>query len=291
MSAGELPPVAMSVDVEDWFQVENLKSAIPRSSWESYHLRVDANTRRILDIFDETGTRATFFTLGWVAERLPGLVRDIAVRGHEVASHGYGHELLYDIGPDRFRDDIRRAKGLLQDTSGQEVIGYRAPSFTITGWALEILREEGYRYDSSYFPASGHDRYSQLSEELFPRPAHGRAGSRSFKQELSGGITELSIPVLELLGKRIPWGGGGYFRLYPPRLFRAGFAAAARRNGGALLYLHPWELDPEQPRVDGLPAGYAFRHYVNLGKTADRLRALCQAFRFRSCREIVEAEA
>lgn len=295
-AAGGLNRLAMSVDVEDWFQVENLKSVVPRESWDSYPLRVDANTRFLLDLFDETKTTATFFTLGWVAERLPGLVKEIAARGHEVASHGYGHELLYDIGPDRFREDIRRAKGVLEEAAGAPVTGYRAPSFSITEWALPILAEEGYGYDSSYFPASGHDRYSALSEELFPRPYHGRAGSRSFMQELApvgsgASVTELSIPVLELFGRRIPWGGGGYFRLYPPAVFRAGFAAAARRNGGAVLYLHPWEIDPRQPRMKGIGAGYAFRHYINLSKTAGRLRRLCRAFRFRSCRELLAAKS
>lgn len=284
-------PLAMSIDVEDWFQVENLKSAISRAEWDRYPLRITENTRLILDIFEETGTTATFFTLGWVAERLPELVSEIASRGHEVASHGYGHELLYEIGPERFREDIRSAKKLLEDAAGVPVSGYRAPSFSITEWALPILREEGYRYDSSYFPAAGHDRYAALPDELFPRPGHGRAGSESFLQELPGGITELSIPVLELFGRRLPWGGGGYFRLYPPRLFQRGFAAAARRNGGAVFYLHPWEVDPAQPRVSGLSAGYAFRHYVNLKHTASRLRALCRRFAFTSCRDLVAAKS
>ncbi|MFW5811332.1 MAG: XrtA system polysaccharide deacetylase, partial [Alkalispirochaetaceae bacterium] len=279
---GGLPPMAMTIDVEDWFQVENLKAAIPRESWEERNLRVEANTRLILDIFDETGIEGTFFCLGWVAERLPRLIREIAERGHEVASHGYGHELLYEIGPTRFREDIRRARELLEDASGQEIVGYRAPSFSITDWALDILAEEGYQYDSSFFPASGHDRYARLPAQYFQRSSHPAGGGGAAEQERPGreriappfvsklptGITELSIPVLELFGKRIPWGGGGYFRLYPPGVFRAGFAAAARQHGGALFYLHPWEVDPGQPRVEGIRRSYAFRHYVNLEKTA-----------------------
>lgn len=285
-------PVAMSIDLEDWFQVENLKAAIPRESWEERELRVERNTRVILDIFEETGTEATFFCLGWVAERLPDLIGEIARRGHEIASHGYGHELLYDIGPDRFREDLRRAHSILEDASGQEVIGYRAPSFSITEWALEILAEEGYRYDSSYFPASGHDRYAPLPAGFFRRERDGGDGDQSggpppFRSSAPGGLTELSIPVLELLGKVIPWGGGGYFRLYPPGIFRTGFAAAARQNGGAVFYLHPWEVDPGQPRVKGIRRSYAFRHYVNLDKTAERLRRLCAAFSFTSCRRLL----
>lgn len=272
--------MAISIDVEEWFQVENLKSAIPRDTWEEYPLRVGENTRLILDIFDETGTKGTFFCLGWIAERQPDLIAEIASRGHEVASHGYGHELLYDIGPERFREDLRRAQQLLEDASGQKVVGYRAPSFSITDWALEILGEEGYRYDSSYFPASGHDRYAKLPTGYF---GYATELAPPFRSEVPEGITELSIPVLELFGKAVPWGGGGYFRLYPPALFRAGFAAAARRHGGAVFYLHPWEVDPDQPRVDSIKRSYAFRHYVNLSRTAGRLRRLCESLEFTSC--------
>ena len=274
----------MSIDVEDWFQVENLKGAIPRSQWDHYPLRVGDNTRLILDIFDATGTKATFFCLGWVADRDPGLIREIADRGHEIASHGYAHELLYDIGPERFREDLRRAQGILEDASGQSVTGYRAPSFSITDWALDILAEEGYQYDSSYFPARGHDRYATLSPDLFPSATDV---SPPLVTRFSTGLTELSITVLEVLGRPIPWGGGGYFRLYPPGLFRAGFAAAARRHGGAVFYLHPWEVDPGQPRVEGVKKSYALRHYVNLSKTADRLRRLCESFDFVPCGSLV----
>lgn len=291
--------MAISVDVEDWFQVENLKGAIPRERWDEYPLRVEDNTHRILDIVDETGTKGTFFCLGWVAERRPNLIAEIARRGHEVASHGYGHQLLYEIGPQRFLEDIRRARAILEDAAGAAVVGYRAPSFSITDWALEILAEEGYRYDSSYFPSAGHDRYAKLPPGFFgagdaggsgyrPESSTGRVSPANtvppYKVSLAGGITELSIPVLELFGRTIPWGGGGYFRLYPPSLFRVGFAAAAKQHGGAVFYLHPWELDPDQPRVRGIRRSYAFRHYVHLGKSAKRLKKLCETFQFGSCR-------
>lgn len=278
------PPMAISIDVEEWFQVENLKSAIPRSTWDDYPLRVEENTQQILDIFEETGTKGTFFCLGWIAERRPRLIEEIARRGHEVASHGYAHELLYDIGPDRFREDLRRAQEVLEAVSGQKVVGYRAPSFSITEWALEILAEEGYRYDSSYFPASGHDRYAKLPEGYF---GYATEVAPAFVAGDPTGLKELSIPVLELFGKAVPWGGGGYFRLYPPAIFRAGFAAAARRHDGAVFYLHPWEVDPGQPRVRSIKKSYAFRHYINLSRTAARLRKLCETFSFTSCASLV----
>ncbi|MFP4427487.1 MAG: XrtA system polysaccharide deacetylase [Spirochaetaceae bacterium] len=281
-------PLAMSIDVEDWFQVENLKGAIPRDTWEQYPLRVSENTRAILDIFDETETKGTFFCLGWVAERRPELIAEIARRGHEVASHGYGHELLYEIGPGRFREDLRRARKLLEDASGQRIVGYRAPSFSITDWALEILAEEGYLYDSSYFPASGHDRYAKLPTGYF---GYATELAPPFLSELPEGFTELSIPVLELFGKAVPWGGGGYFRLYPPALFRSGFVAAARRHGGAVFYLHPWEVDPSQPRVKSIKRSYAFRHYINLSRTAERLRQLCKHLEFTTCSSVLLAAA
>ena len=276
--------MAISIDVEDWFQVENLKSAIPRESWDEYPLRVEDNTKRILDIFEETGTKGTFFCLGWVAERRPKLIEEIAFRGHEVASHGYGHELLYDIGPERFREDLRHARELLESASGQKITGYRAPSFSITEWALEILAEEGYRYDSSYFPASGHDRYAKLPQGQF---GYASSLAPAFISEHASGLKELSIPVLEILGKAVPWGGGGYFRLYPPAIFRAGLSAAARRHGGAVFYLHPWEVDPGQPRVSSIRRSYAFRHYINLSRTAERLHKLCGAFDFSSCNSLI----
>jgi polysaccharide deacetylase family protein (PEP-CTERM system associated) len=272
--------MAISIDLEEWFQVENLKGAIPRSTWDEYPLRVEENTKVILDLLDETGTKGTFFCLGWVAERRPRLIEEIARRGHEIASHGYGHELLYEIGPERFREDLRRAQEVLEAASGEKVLGYRAPSFSITDWALAILAEEGYRYDSSYFPATGHDRYARLPQGYF---GYATEVAPPFISEDASGIKELSIPVLEILGKAVPWGGGGYFRLYPPRLFRAGFAAAARRHGGAVFYLHPWEVDPGQPRVTSIKPSYALRHYVNLSRTAGRLRKLCETFHFTSC--------
>lgn len=276
MTAAAAPGAVMSIDVEDWFQVENLKAAIPRSSWDDRPLRVAANTRRILDVFARTGTRATFFCLGWVAEREPALVREIVAAGHEVASHGYGHHLIYDISREEFREDVTRAKAILEDIGGTAVIGYRAPSFSITGDAIGILAETGHRYDSSYFAFGGHDRYGSLDLA----GATERRGSAPAAVRLENGLWELPISVLTVGGTVLPWGGGGYFRLYPPRLFRAGFRRAMKQGRGGTFYLHPWEVDPGQPRVPGIKASYRLRHYVNLKKTERRLEALCRALPF-----------
>lgn len=278
------PPLIMSVDVEDWFQVENLKPAISRDSWDSRESRVEANTDRILRIFSKTGTTATFFVLGWVAERYPEIVRRIHRAGHEIASHGYGHELVYDIGPDKFKEDIVRAHDILTDLTGQPVGGYRAPSFSITNWALDILGELGYRYDSSFFSFGAHERYSTID---LP---DNQDESRKLWFQYPNGIREYPILTHRILGKEIPWGGGGYFRLYPAGVFRRGLLQAARRRGGGVFYIHPWETDPGQPRMTGLPRSYGFRHYVNLGKAAARLEALCRAFRFSSFRDAWDME-
>jgi polysaccharide deacetylase family protein (PEP-CTERM system associated) len=297
----------MSVDVEDWFQVENLRGRIYRDSWSEFPLRVEDNTLRLLDLFAETGTRATFFCLGWIAERKPALIRRIVDAGHEVASHGYGHNLLYELSASEVRADIERAHRLLEDTAGRQVIGYRAPSFSITPEALEVLRDVGYAYDSSVFPVGGHDRYASFDLERHAHgERHGQAerprgpgeGGSGVADERPGvaalvklrqGLWEFPITTWTAFGTRLPWGGGGYFRLLPPALFRYGFERAMAQNGGAMFYLHPWEVDPGQPRVFGLKRSYAFRHYVNLGRTLGRLRALCRSVPFTSAERVLNA--
>ncbi len=286
----ERPASIMSVDVEDWFQVENLKSAIPRESWNDREYRVEANTELLLDIFAETDTRATFFCLGWVAERSPALIRRIQSAGHEIASHGYGHYLIYDQTPEAFREDVVRAKDILEGITGTEVLGYRAPSFSITPWALDILAETGHRYDSSHFPVSGHDRYGALTAEDGTAAADsgvtdnvsGAGGSVTSGESVSGaaGIAEIPIATLTVGRRELPWGGGGYFRLIPSPLFAAGFRKAIERGTGQIFYLHPWEVDPGQPRVENIRRSYRFRHYVNLHRTASRLRRLCETVQF-----------
>jgi len=308
------PQAIMSIDVEDWFQVENLKGVISRESWSEREYRVEANTDRILEIFSDTQTTATFFCLGWVAERSPALIRRIHAAGHEVASHGYGHQLVYDLDAAAFREDVVRAKGVLEDLSGAAVLGYRAPSFSITPWALEVLAGTGHRYDSSVFPVSGHDRYAALALDEADRVPRGRypvapvyaigAGTvspgGSGASDAAGGdpSTILEIPIATLRmggrggrtpaagdaagqgGRALPWGGGGYFRLIPYPLFAAGFRRGVTAGTAPIFYLHPWEVDSGQPRVEGLRRSYAFRHYVNLAKTAERLRKLCGTVRF-----------
>ena len=259
---------AMSIDVEDWFQVENLKPAIPRDSWKDRQMRVERNTDRILELLERHGRRSTFFVLGWVAERCPSLVERIAAAGHEVASHGYGHDLVYDLSPEEFRDDVRRCKELLEDLSGAPVRGYRAPSFSITDWAIPILRELGFTYDSSVFPTVAHDRYGSLAGVAAGEPV----------VELEPGFHEICVSCLALGSRGLPWGGGGYFRLIPYSLFRRGIVRILRSGGPYVFYIHPWEIDPDQPRVGGLSRVGGFRHYVGLARAEERLSSLLADF-------------
>jgi len=257
----------MTIDVEDWFHVENLRPAIDRGAWDGYERRVEANTQRCLERLDEAGASATFFVLGWVAKRCPQLVRDIADAGHEVASHGYGHELVTHLTPDAFTRDADRARGLLQDLSAQPIDGYRAPCFSITDWALPILRHLGHRYDSSYHPVAGHDRYGRI---------RGVDPDRTLTEILPG-FYEAAVATLPLLGRRLPWGGGGYFRLLPYSLYLAGLRKRLAAWRPVVFYLHPWELDARPPRLsarDGIPRLNAFRHYHGLDRTTDKWQRL-----------------
>jgi polysaccharide deacetylase family protein (PEP-CTERM system associated) len=272
---------AMTCDLEDYYQVEGLRGLVSRDDWESTPSRLDASTARVLDLFAEADVKATFFVLGWNAEREPGLVRRVAEAGHEIASHGYEHQLIYDLTPDAFREDVRRAKALLEDLVGQEVTGYRAPTFSITErsrWAIDVLAEEGYRYDSSIFPVR-HDRYGIPSAPRFLHRVQGANGGR---------LVEFPPTTVRVLGCNLPVAGGGYLRLFPVHLVRAGLRRVNRGGQPIVIYFHPWELDPEQPRlpVRGLSR---FRHYVNLGRTAAKLRLLLQSFRFAPARDVVEA--
>ena len=269
---------AMSVDVEDWFQVENLKEVVPRASWETRERRVDRNTRRILDLMAERGARGTFFILGWVAERHPDLVRRIAAEGHEIASHGYGHELVYALSPEEFRSDVLRSKQILEDVSGQRVTGYRAPCFSITNWAVEILQDMGFEYDSSVFPTVAHDRYGRLTGVEMGRPV----------VELRPGFHEVCISCLPLGRRGLPWGGGGYFRLMPFAAWRAGIRRILHSGTPYVFYIHPWEIDPGQPRVEGLSRMSRFRHYVNLDRCEARFASLLADFRWTTVRDVLD---
>jgi polysaccharide deacetylase family protein (PEP-CTERM system associated) len=268
---------AMSVDVEDWFQVENLRPVIARESWESRESRVERNTERILELLEERSTHATFFILGWVAERHPGLIRRIAAAGHEIASHGYGHDLVYTLSPEEFRADVRRCKQVLEDVTGQQVLGYRAPCFSITDWAVTILQELGFEYDSSVFPTVAHDRYGRLTGVT----------AREAIVELRPGFHEVCISCLPVGTLGIPWGGGGYFRIVPYRLWQAGVSRILRTGGPYMFYLHPWEIDPGQPRVEGLARISYFRHYVNLARCEPRFRELLSAFSWTTVQSVL----
>jgi polysaccharide deacetylase family protein (PEP-CTERM system associated) len=262
----------MSVDVEDYFHVSTFARTVERASWDRMESRVVANTKRLLELFQEFQVHGTFFILGWVAERHPALVRDIAAGGHEIASHGYGHQLIYEQTADVFREDVRRAKHMLEDAAGVEVQGYRAPSFSVTCrslWALDILIEEGYRYDASIFPIR-HDRYGIPSSPRHPYVIRDGAGE----------ITEVPGSTVRLGTMNVPVAGGGYFRIFPYAWTRWGIARLNRREGrAAVFYIHPWEIDPQQPPLPASRLG-RFRHYRNLDLTYDRLRALLSQFAF-----------
>lgn len=260
---------AMTVDVEDYYQVSAFERVVPREAWPTFESRVSANTDRLLGIFAEAGVRGTFFVLGWEAERDPAIVRRIAAAGHEVASHGTGHRLVYDQSPEEFREDVRRARGVLQAASGQAVNGYRAPSFSITGrslWALDVLADEGYTYDTSIFPIR-HDRYGIPTA---PRHPH----------RVRPGLLEVPASTIRLAGQNLPVAGGGYFRLLPYWWTRFGIRRLNDAEGKpAIFYVHPWEVDPGQPRLDASRLS-RFRHYRNLAETEGRLRRLLSEFQF-----------
>jgi len=273
-------PNAMSCDLEDYFQVQNFDGIVAREDWPTIPSRLGASTDRVLALLDEARVRATFFVLGWNAEHDPGLVRSVAEAGHEIASHGYAHRMITEQGPEEFREDVRRAKALLEDIVGQAVWGYRAPTFSITErsrWAVDVLAEEGYRYDSSIFPVR-HDRYGIPTA---PRFLHALAASDGHR------LIEFPPTTVRVLGCNLPVAGGGYLRLLPVRLVSAALRRVRREGHPLIVYFHPWELDPEQPRlpVRGLRR---FRHYVNLGRTAGKLRHLLRQFPFTTARAVVE---
>jgi polysaccharide deacetylase family protein (PEP-CTERM system associated) len=261
---------ALSVDVEDYFQVSAFAGQIPRTTWDKLPCRVETNIDRILSMLSEANVHATFFTLGWVAERYPALVRRIVRDGHELASHGYEHFRASDQGYGSFLADIRLAKAILEDVSGRTVYGYRAPSFSVgpaNPWAFDCIAEAGYRYSSSIYPIR-HDHYGAPQA---PRFAH----------EVRKGLLELPISTVRVMNANWPAGGGGYFRLLPYRISRWSLRHVnAVDKKPAMFYFHPWEIDPAQPRVQGTGARARFRHYLNLERMAPRLRRLLGDFRW-----------
>jgi polysaccharide deacetylase family protein (PEP-CTERM system associated) len=267
---------ALTVDVEDYFQVSALAPYIARSDWERIPCRVERNVEAILDLFAQSGAQATFFTLGWIAERYPALVRRIVAAGHELASHGYGHLRIHEQTRAEFLEDIRRAKALLEDLSATEVKGYRAPSFSVgrqTLWAFDAIAEAGYQYSSSVYPVR-HDLYGMPEAPRFPyQPREG--------------LLEIPVTTARFFKRNLPAGGGGFFRLLPYRVSRALIRRVNRADGhSAVFYFHPWELDPDQPRVPGTSLKTRFRHYLNLNRTRPRLRRLLRDFRWRSMHSV-----
>jgi len=261
---------ALTIDVEDYFQVSAFAPYIPRSEWNTRECRVQHNVEVILEMLQRHDTKATFFTLGWIAERYPGLIRQIAAQGHEIASHGYGHERASDQTEESFFTDIQLAKVILEDLSGQEVTGYRAPSFSIGSnnlWAFDCLLRAGYRYSSSIYPIA-HDHY-------------GMPDSPRFSHEVRPGLLEVPITTLRAFGRNFPSSGGGYFRLLPYALSRW---MLNRVNTGdqqsGIFYFHPWEIDTEQPRIEGISKKTRFRHYVNIDRMEGRLNQLLQDFKW-----------
>jgi polysaccharide deacetylase family protein (PEP-CTERM system associated) len=261
---------ALTIDVEDYFQVSAFAPHIDRDQWEHCECRVERNVHRILALLERHNTKATFFTLGWVAQRYPQLVKDIVAAGHELASHGYGHQRASDLTPAAFMEDIRSAKALLEDLSGSAVLGYRAPSFSIGEnnlWAFDCLLETGHRYSSSIYPIA-HDHY-------------GMPDSPRFVYEVRPGLIEVPITTLRAFGRNFPSSGGGYFRLLPYALSRWMLQRVNANDGQpGIFYFHPWEIDSQQPRIAGISAKTRFRHYVNIDRVEARLNQLLTDFRW-----------
>jgi polysaccharide deacetylase family protein (PEP-CTERM system associated) len=262
---------AMTVDVEDYFQVSAFEKHIAYADWDRKELRVDRNVKRILDLFARHDVKATFFVLGWIAERLPGMVRDIAAAGHEIASHGLNHTRVTQQEREDFRADVTATKRLLEDIVGQEVIGYRAATYSITEgnlWALDVLAETGHRYSSSIYP---------IKHDLYGIPAAPRFRFQVGPKKL----TEIPITTVAMLGRNWPCGGGGYFRLFPYSLSKWALKHVNEVEGeSAVFYFHPWEIDPDQPRVEGVGWKTRFRHYVNLSRLESRVASLLRDFRW-----------
>jgi len=268
---------AISVDVEDYFQVSAFEHSIDRNTWDSLEHRVERGLNKLLALFSERNIKATFFTLGWIADRYPAIVRNIVLEGHELANHGYGHQRVSDLSKEAFRQDVSRAKELLEDISGMAVNGYRAPSYSINRnniWALEVLVETGHTYSSSIYPAQ-HDHYG------FPD------APRFVFRDQKTGLIEIPITTLRFMNRLFPAAGGGFFRFYPYCLSRWAIDRVNNQdNQSTVFYFHPWELDPDQPRQTDISAKSRFRHYLNLHKTESRLKRLLQDFQWARMDEV-----
>ncbi len=280
----------LTIDVEDWFQVENLRPWFPMENWSSQESRIEASTRSILDMLgskrDEQGNtlQATFFVLGWLAHRMPSLVREISAAGHEVASHGYSHQLCVGQPASELHRDLERSKKVLEDILGSAVHGYRAPSFSISREVLALIREAGYSYDASYNSFALNSRYGRLSADVYRR--------KGIAMDLGEGFYELPLSNLRIWGRSLPCSGGGYFRLLPEMVFKRAVQRILATQDAYHFYIHPWEVDPGQPMQNQIPVLSRFRHYVNLKETLPRLGNLLDSFlycRFCSCRDYLES--
>ena len=273
---------ALSVDVEDWFQVGAFETVIDRKDWDSLECRVELNTDAVMALFEEAGVKATFFTLGWVAERYPALIRRIVDAGHEIGSHGYGHDRVFTFTPEQFAADLVRSRKLIEDAAGVKVTGYRAPSFSIdqrTPWAHEILAEQGYTYSSSVAPVK-HDHYGWAEAPRF-----------AFRPVANSDFLEIPVTTAELGSKRLAAGGGGFFRLLPYAFSRWAIRQVnERENRPAVIYFHPWEIDPDQPRVTNAPIKSKLRHYTKLDVMAEKLRRLPRDFQWERLDSVVARE-
>ena len=272
---------ALTVDVEDYFQVSAFAKSVNQNDWDNYPLRVEKNTQRLMDMFDESQVKATFFVLGWVADRNRALIKEIAQRGHEVASHGYSHQLIYNQSQQVFREETIRSKLLLEDIVQAPVRGYRAASYSITKnslWALDVLAEAGFDYDSSIFPVR-HDRYGIPDAEEIPHV---------LKTPQGRSLVEFPLSTAKVFNYKLPVAGGGYFRLYPYAVTRAGLRQVNSRQQPFIFYLHPWEIDPDQPTIE---AGWfsRFRHYNNLEKCESRLQRLMKDFQFDTAWQVLNS--
>jgi len=274
----------LSVDVEDYFQVEAFAGSVDRKDWHQWPSRVVANTHRVLDLFDQHNAKGTFFFVGWVAERFPHLVREVQARGHELACHSYWHRTVYSITPDEFREDTRQAKKAIEDAAGVPITGYRAPSWSITKsclWALDILAEEGFTYDSSIYPIH-HDLYGVPGAQRFPYTHTCASGLE---------LREFPPATLRFLGTNFPAAGGGYLRIFPSAFTELAFRTFEKKYGErVVVYLHPWELDPEQPRINGRVKSRV-RHYTNLKHMHAKLNTVLSRHKFQPFKNVMAAEA
>ena len=280
--------ILLTFDIEDWFQVENFKKYISYSSWDSKEFRAEKNVHEILNILDNSKRpiKATFFILGWIAKRYPDLVLEIHKRGHEVASHGINHQLCYEQSFEDMKLDLERSKALLEEIIGNQVLGYRAPSFSITDRTIDLIRQAGYLYDSSYNSFERHGRYGSLN-----LPETTEKDSSFYK--LSHSFFEIPISNLRLGNTVIPWGGGGYFRLLPSFVHQTGVNRILRRSQCYTFYMHPWEIDPGQPRVSNASFSEKFKHYININKAQrkfERFIACNSSHSFQTCGEFIREQ-